>query len=140
MTKIMGLDLGSRTCGVAFSDALGFLASAHSTIRFEEDDYNTALDKIIELIQEFNVETVVLGLPKHMNGDIGDRAELSIQFKEILEQEAHVKVVLWDERLTTVSANKSMIASNMRREKRKEMIDAMAAVMILQGYLDSLKG
>ena len=137
MNKIMGLDLGSKTCGVALSDSLQMIATGKETIRFEEDDYQSALKKACEIIKENKVETVVLGLPKHMNGDEGIRADISKKFKEMLEQAVDVKVILWDERLTTVSAQKSMIASNMNRVKRHKMIDTMAAVIILQSYLDA---
>ncbi len=136
MNKVLGLDLGSKTCGVALSDALGMIASPVETIRFDEDDYETACLKVVEIIDANKVKTVVLGLPKHMNGDVGIRGEISLQFKELLQKERDVEVVLIDERLTTVSAQKSMIASNMNRQKRHEMVDAMAAVIILQSYLD----
>ena len=137
MEKIIGLDLGSRTCGVALSDALGMIATPVKTIRFEEDDYDSALDQVEDLIDANNVTKVILGLPKHMNGDVGVRGQISIRFKELLEEERQVEVILWDERLTTVSAQKSMIASNMNRKKRHQMVDTMAAVIILQSYLDS---
>ena len=133
----MGLDLGARTCGVALSDIMGMIASPVETIRFAEDDYETACGRVVELIKAKNVKKVVLGLPKHMNGDVGVRGEISIRFKEMLLEKADVEVILWDERLTTVSAQKSMIASNMNRKKRHRMVDTMAAVIILQGYLDS---
>ena len=138
MNKVMGLDLGSKTCGVALSDTLGMLASAFETIRFEEDDYQTCLNKVCEIIDANKVEKVVLGLPKHMNGDEGVRAEISRNFKAMLEEARSVIVILWDERLSTVSAQKSMISANMNRKKRKKMIDTMAAVVILQGYLDTI--
>lgn len=137
MSKVLGLDLGSRTCGVALSDALAMIASPVETIRFDQDDYETACRKVVELIDADDIKTVVLGLPKHMNGDIGIRGEISIRFKEMIQQERDVEVVLQDERLTTVSAQKSMIASNMSRKKRHDMVDAMAAVIILQSYLDA---
>ncbi|MBQ1314846.1 MAG: Holliday junction resolvase RuvX [Erysipelotrichaceae bacterium] len=137
MNKVMGLDLGARTCGVALSDIMGMIASPVETIRFAEDDYETACGRVVELIKANNVKKVVLGLPKHMNGDVGVRGEISIRFKEMLLEKADVEVILWDERLTTVSAQKSMIASNMNRKKRHRMVDTMAAVIILQGYLDS---
>ena len=139
MNKIIGLDLGSKTCGVALSDALGIIASPVETLRFEEDDYDKAAEMVCALIDRNRVKDVVLGLPKHMNGDIGIRGEISIAFKEKLEALRDVKVVLWDERLTTVTAQRSMIASNMNRQKRKKMVDTMAAVIILQSYLDSRK-
>jgi len=139
-SKILGLDLGSRTCGVALSDLSGFLAGAVKTIRFQEDDYDTCMDEVIKIIDEENIKTVVLGLPKHMNGDVGIRGQISQEFAEVLKEERDVQVVLWDERLTTVMAQKTMISSNMNRNKRHEMVDAMAAEMILQSYLDSLRG
>ncbi|MGI6608823.1 MAG: Holliday junction resolvase RuvX [Erysipelotrichaceae bacterium] len=138
MNKVMGLDLGSKTCGVALSDTLGMIASAVETVRFEENDYQSCLSKVCEIIDENKVGEVVLGLPRHMNGDEGIRAEISRNFKEMLEQTRNVKVILWDERLSTVSAQKTMISANMKRKKRKKMIDTMAAVVILQGYLDAI--
>ncbi len=138
MNKIMGLDLGSKTCGVALSDTLGMIASAVETIRFEEDDYQTCLDKVCEIIDANKVEKIVLGLPRHMNGDEGIRAEISRNFKAMLEEARDINVILWDERLSTVSAQKGMISANMNRKKRKKMIDTMAAVVILQGYLDAI--
>lgn len=137
MNKVMGLDLGSKTCGVALSDSLQMIATGKETIRFEEDDYQNALEKICNIIDENKVDTVVLGLPKHMNGAEGIRADISKKFKDMLIEKRNVKVILWDERLTTVSAQKSMIASNMNRQKRHKMIDTMAAQIILQSYLDA---
>ena len=137
MNKVLGLDLGSRTCGVAMSDLMGMIASPVETIRFEEDDYQTACNRVVELIDQNNIKIVVLGLPKHMNGDIGIRGNISLDFRDMILQQRNVEVVLQDERLTTVSASKTMIASNMNRQKRKKMIDAMAAVIILQSYLDA---
>ena len=123
MNKIMGLDLGARTCGVALSDTLGFMASPVVTLRFEDGDYSSACKQVVELIDKNKVEKVVLGLPKHMNGDVGIRGEISQQFKELLQTERDVEVILWDERLTTVSAQKNMISAGVARKKRKEMID-----------------
>ncbi|MCI8850777.1 MAG: Holliday junction resolvase RuvX [Erysipelotrichaceae bacterium] len=134
--RILGLDLGSRTCGVSISDALGMIARAYKTVRFEEEDYDSALEQIVEIINELQIHKAVLGLPKHMNGDIGIRGEISIAFKESLEQ-LGIEVILWDERLTTVAAEKILIAADVSRKKRKKVIDQMAAVQILQSYLDS---
>ena len=134
--RIIGLDLGSRTCGVSVSDALGMIARAYKTVRFEEEDYDSALEQIVEIINELQIHKAVLGLPKHMNGDIGIRGEISIAFKESLEQ-LGIEVILWDERLTTVAAEKILIAADVSRKKRKKVIDQMAAVQILQSYLDS---
>ena len=134
--RIIGLDLGSKTLGVSVSDALGMIARAVDTIRFESDDYDDALLQLQLFLKEFQSQTVVLGMPKHMNGDIGIRGEISLKFKEKLEA-LGITVVLWDERLTTVAASKILIAADVSRQKRKKIIDQMAAVQILQSYLDS---
>ena len=134
--RVLGLDLGSRTCGVAVSDVMGMIARPVETIRFEEDDYELCLEKLQKHIKEFQIKKVVLGLPKHMNGDIGIRGEISIQFKEMLESQG-LEVILWDERLTTVAATRILISADVSRKKRKQVVDQMAAVGILQGYLDS---
>lgn len=135
--RILGLDLGSVTCGVSVSDALGMIARPYQTLRFAADDYEDAFAQVSEVIKELQTSTVVLGLPKHMNGDVGIRGEISIAFKQRLES-LGVKVVLWDERLTTVAAEKILIAADVSRKKRKKVIDQMAAVQILQSYLDSV--
>ena len=137
MEKILGLDLGSRTCGIAMSDALGMLAHGVETYRFEEGAYKKCAKYICEMIQENHIHKVVLGLPKHMNGDLGERAQISMQFKERLEKMIDVEVILVDERLTTVVAQNQLIFADVSRKKRKQVIDKMAAVQILQGYLDS---
>lgn len=136
MEKILGLDLGSRTCGIAMSDALGMLAHGVETYRFEENDYETAANHVKDIVEQNNIHTIVLGLPKHMNGDLGERAQISIDFKERLESMMDVSVVLIDERLTTVVAQNQLIFADVSRKKRKKVIDKMAAVQILQGYLD----
>ena len=125
--RILGLDLGSRTLGVSVSDALGMIA--------RPVDNDSALTQIKKYIDEFQVKKAVLGLPKHMNGDVGIRGEISIMFKEKLET-LGVEVILWDERLTTVAAERILISADVSRKKRKKVIDQMAAVQILQGYLD----
>lgn len=139
MQRLLGLDLGSKTCGVAMSDGLGLVARALTTIRFESDDYDDCFDQVLELCASKQVHEVVLGLPKHMNGDIGVRGELSILFAEELEKEG-IHVHLWDERLTTVSAERLLLEGDVSRKKRKKIIDQMAAVQILQSYLDKQNG
>lgn len=134
--RVLGLDLGSKTLGISVSDALGMIARAVDTVRFESDDYENAVIKLQPFLKEFQPETIVLGMPKHMNGDIGIRGEISLMFKEKLEA-LGMNVVLWDERLTTVAASKMLIAADVSRKKRKQIIDQMAAVQILQSYLDS---
>lgn len=138
MEKIVGLDLGSVTCGVSVSDLMGIIATGVTTIRFEPDDYDICLQEVLKVLKENNSRTVVLGLPKHMNGDVGIRGDVSIEFKEKLEAQG-IKVVLWDERLTTVSAQRMLIGADVSRKKRKKVIDKMAAVTILQDYLDSVR-
>lgn len=135
MNRILGFDLGSKTLGVSIGDPLGMIARPLTTIRFASDDYADALAQAKSLLEEQQGKKVVLGLPKHMNGDIGERGEISIAFKEGLEA-LGVEVVLWDERLTTVAANRILLEGDVSRRKRKKVIDQMAAVQILQSYLD----
>ncbi len=134
--KYIGLDLGSRTLGVAISDETGFLARAYDTFRFKDDDYDRAIEYTIDVCKKENVKEVVLGLPKHMNGDAGIRADISISFKEEIEKKSDIKVHLEDERLTTIIVDKAMIEGNIRRDKRRQKKDELAAVVILQGFLD----
>lgn len=137
--RIMGLDYGTKTVGVAISDALCLTAQGIETItRKEENKLRRTCARIEELICEYEVEQIVLGFPKHMNNDIGERAEKSLEFKEMLERRTGLEVVMWDERLTTVSAERTLMESGVRREDRKKYIDKIAAVFILQGYLDSV--
>ena len=136
----MGLDYGTKTVGVAISDALGLTAQGIETIERKEDTkLRRTCARIEELIREYEVEKIVLGFPKHMNNDVGERAEKSLEFKAMLERRTGLEVVRWDERLTTVAAERTLIESKVRREDRKKYIDKIAAVFILQGYLDSLQ-
>jgi len=135
----MGLDFGSVTTGVAISDALKLTAQGIEVInRKQENKLRQTLARIGELITEYEVETIVLGYPKNMNNTIGDRAQKSEEFAEKLRNRFQIEVVLWDERLTTVSAHQAMIEGNVRREDRAKVVDKVAAVIILQGYLDWL--
>ena len=137
--RIMGLDYGSKTVGVAVSDALGLTAQGIEIVRRKsENKLRQTLARIEEIAKEYGVEKIVLGFPKHMNNDIGERAEKSLEFKEILERRTGLPVVMWDERLTTVEADRTMMETGIRRENRKEYVDMIAAVFILQGYLDYL--
>ena len=132
----MSLDVGTRTIGIAVSDLMGMIANGVETIRrtTEEKDYA----RIAELIKEQEVDTLVVGYPKNMNGTIGERAEACAAMAEALRTMfPGVEVVLWDERLSTVAAEKVLVDADMRRKKRKKVIDMMAAVVILQNYLDS---
>lgn len=137
--RIMGLDFGSKTVGVAISDALLITAQGVEIIRRkEENKLRQTLARIEELIARYEVEKIVLGKPKHMNGTEGVRVELTEEFKEKLERRTGLPVVFWDERLTTVAADKTMMEAGIRREHRKEYVDMIAATFILQGYLDYL--
>ena len=137
--RIMGLDYGSKTVGVAVSDPLGLTAQGIEIVRRKsENKLRQTLARIEEIAKEYSVEKIVLGFPKHMNNDIGERAEKSLEFKEMLERRTGLPVVMWDERLTTVEADRTMMETGIRRENRKEYVDMIAAVFILQGYLDYL--
>ena len=137
--RIMGLDYGSKTVGVAVSDPLGLTAQGIEIVRRKsEHKLRQTLARIEEIAKEYGVEKIVLGFPKHMNNDIGERAEKSLEFKEMLERRTGLPVVMWDERLTTVEADRTMMETGIRRENRKEYVDMIAAVFILQGYLDYL--
>lgn len=133
------MDYGSKTVGVAVSDLLGMTAQPVETItRKDENKLRKTCARIEELIREYGVTKIVLGLPKHMNDEIGDRAEKSIAFGEMLKRRTGLEVIMWDERLTTVEAEQTLIECNVRREDRKKYIDQIAAVFILQGYMDSV--
>ena len=136
--RIMGLDYGSKTVGVAISDALGITAQGIEIVRREQENkLRKTLARIEALIAEYEVTAIVLGFPKNMNNTIGDRAEKSLAFKEMLERRTGLDVFMWDERLTTVEANRTLIEAEVRRENRGKYVDMLAAVYILQGYLDS---
>lgn len=135
--RILGLDYGSKTVGVAVSDELLITAQSMEIIRRDsEKKIRKTLIRIDEIIAEYNIGKIVLGFPKNMNNSIGDRAEKTIEFKENLERRTGLEVVLWDERLSTVSAHKTMMEAGVRRENRDQYVDSIAAAIILQGYLD----
>ncbi len=137
--RILGLDYGSKTVGVAVSDPLGLTAQGVETIwRKQENKLRQTLARIEELISEYQVERIVLGYPKNMNNTVGERAEKSLEFQQMLERRTGLPVIMWDERLTTVEANRTLMEASVRRENRKQYMDKLAAVFILQGYLDSL--
>ena len=137
--RILGLDYGSKTVGVAVSDPLGLTAQKVETIwRKQENKLLRTLARIEELIAEYEVEKIVLGFPKNMNNTVGERAEKALEFGEMLKKRTGLEVIMWDERLTTVEADRTLIEAGVRRENRKQYLDGIAAVFILQGYLDSL--
>ena len=138
--RIIGLDFGSKTVGVAVSDELLITAQGIEIVRRKsENKLRQTLARIEELIKEYNVEKIVLGFPKNMNNSEGERCEKTLEFKEMLERRTGLTVELWDERLTTVAADNLMMEAGIRRENRKEYVDQIAASFILQGYLDSLQ-
>lgn len=135
--RILGLDYGSHTVGVAMCDPLGITAQGLETIeRPAENKLRRTLARIAELVQEYEVTEIVLGFPKNMNNTVGERGEKTLAFKEQLEHRTGLPVIMWDERLTTVAAERSLIETGVRREHRKEVIDQIAACLILQGYLE----
>ncbi len=138
--RYLGLDLGTKTLGLAISDKTGTIATSFKTIRFEEQDYDVLYEQIKEIVDEEKVVGLVLGLPKNMNNSLGFRAEETIVFQKKLEEYLGMEVILQDERLTTVAAHNYMLAADLSRKKRKKKVDSLAASIILQTYLDAQKG
>lgn len=135
--RILSLDVGDKTIGVAVSDPLGFTAQGLTTIRRKNTGYD--IQELSKICTEYSVETIVCGLPKNMNGTIGIQGEKVLEFCEIIKQNIQIPLKMWDERLTTAAAHRAMLEADLSRAKRKKIVDKMAAVYILQGYLDSLK-
>ena len=133
--RYLGLDLGSRTLGVAVSDKLGLIASNYKVIRHNEE-YDQLLTEVKSLVEELEIDTVVLGFPKNMNNTVGPKGELSLEFQKKLQEILSIPVVLQDERLTTKSATDMLLEGNVSRKKRKTVVDGVAASIILQTYLD----
>lgn len=136
--RILGLDYGTKTTGVAVSDPMGWTAQGLEIIRRQEDEQIKAtLNRIAQLCEEYKVEKIVLGLPKNMNNTLGERGEKTLQFKEKLENRLRIPVETWDERLSTVAAESVLLEADVSRKKRKNVIDKLAATIILQNYLDA---
>ena len=137
--RVLGLDYGSKTVGVAVSDPLGLTAQRVETIwRKQENKLRRTLARIEELVKEYQAERIVIRLPRNMNYTMGERAEKSLEFGEMVEKRTGLPVIMWDERLTTREAERALMEAGVRRENRKDYLDSVAAVLILQGYLDSL--
>lgn len=137
--RILGLDFGSKTVGVAVCDSLGITAQGVEIIRRkDENKLRQTLARIEELVREYDVEKIILGLPKNMNNTSGERVDKTMEFKAMLERRTGLPVIMWDERLTTVAADRIMMDAGIRREQRKDYVDMIAAELILQGYLDSM--
>lgn len=134
--RVLGLDLGNRTIGMAISDYLGIIANPIGTDRFDDQDLDKALEFVLKRIEEYSVDKIVLGLPKNMNGSIGFQAEYCLHFKEMLEKATGLEVVMIDERLTSKEVDVIMLQADLSRQKRKKNVDKLAATIILQTYLD----
>ncbi len=138
--RYLGLDLGTRTLGISLSDITHTIASSYKTIRFNDSDYDSVMEELKQIIEEYKISKIVLGLPKNMNNSIGDRALTTLEFRDKLVNNFNIEVVMQDERLTTVEATNYMLEADISRKKRKEKVDALAANIILQTYLDKEKG
>ena len=138
--RYLGLDLGTKTLGLSISDTTFTVASTLKTIRFNENDFNSLVPELKDIVNEYNIKKFILGFPKNMNNTIGDRGKTTLEFKRILESEFNIEVILQDERLTTVEATNYMLEANISRKKRKKKIDSLAANIILQTYLDKERG
>lgn len=134
--RYLGLDLGTKTLGLAISDTTLTIASVLTTINFENEDYDSLLKPLKEIIEEYNIQKLILGYPLNMDGTIGERAQITINFKKKLEKSFKKEVILQDERLTSVISNKVLIDADLSRKKRKKKVDGLAANLILQSYLD----
>lgn len=137
--RILGLDVGTKTVGVAVSDEMGWTAQGLETIQINEERKQFGFERLKEIIEEYDVESIVVGLPKNMNGTIGPRGEACQMYAELLKETFQLPVQLWDERLSTMAAERILISADVSRKKRKKVIDKLAASVILQGYLDSKK-
>lgn len=137
--RYLGIDLGSKTVGLAMSDPTGTIATSYKTIFFSNEDYQSTIDVIKNIIEEYNIQKIVIGLPKNMNNTLGERAIITTEYKELLEKSLDVPVVLFDERLTSVISNSILIEADMSRKKRKKKVDGIAAQVILQDYLNKEK-
>lgn len=137
--RYLGIDLGSKTVGLAMSDTTLTIASTYKTIFFKDEDYNSTINEIKDIIKENNITKIILGLPKNMNNTLGERAEITLKYKELLEKSTGLPVVMFDERLTSVISNSILIEADMSRKKRKKKVDSIAAQIILQDYLNKEK-
>ncbi len=135
--RYLGLDLGSKTLGLATSDTTNTIATSLKTITFKDENYASLIEPLSLIINEYKITTLVLGLPKNMNNTLGERAKITLEFKKMLEDKLKIQVVLEDERLTSVISNNIMIEADLSRKKRKKKVDSLAAQIILQSFLDS---
>ena len=138
--KYLGLDLGTRTLGIAISDITHLVATPIKVIRFSESAYLDTIEPLRNIINEEKIEKIILGLPKNMNNSIGERANITLEYKTLLEKEFNLPVIMQDERLSTVAAHNYMLEADLSRKKRKNKVDGLAASIILQTYLDIERG
>ena len=137
--RYLGIDLGTNTVGLAMSDTTLTIASTYKTIFFKDEDYNSTINEIKDIIKEYNITKIILGLPKNMNNTRGERAEITLKYKELLEKSTDLPVIMFDERLTSVISNSILIEADISRKKRKKKVDSIAAQIILQDYLNKEK-
>lgn len=137
--RYLGLDLGTKTLGISLSDKSGIIASTYKTIKFDNEDYDSLIDEISSIVSEFEIGTIVLGLPKNMDNSLGEASERSLNFKKKIEEKLNMNVVMQDERMSSVEAHNIMLEGDLSRKKRKKYVDSIAANIILQRYLDSRK-
>lgn len=137
--RYLGIDLGSKTVGLAMSDATLTIASSYKSIFFNDEDYSSTISEIIEIVKDYNITKIILGLPKNMNNTLGERALITTKYKELLEEKINIPIILFDERLTSVISNSILIEADISRKKRKKKVDSIAAQIILQDYLNKEK-
>ena len=137
--RYLGIDLGSKTVGLAMSDLTGTIASTYKTIFFKDEDYNSTIDEIKQIVEEYDIKKIIIGLPKNMNNTLGERALITTEYKNMLEEELNIPIIMFDERLTSVISNSILIEADMSRKKRKKKVDSIAAQIILQDYLNKEK-
>ena len=138
--RVIGLDLDTKTLGVAISDPSKIIASSLTTIRFEENDYKSAIKELKNIISDYEIELIVIGLPKNMNNSLGFAAQRTLDFEKLLKDEFEIPIYEQDERLSSVTANNILLEADVSRRKRKKKVDQLAATIILQNYLDIRKG
>ena len=137
--RYLEIDLGSKTVGLAMSDTTLTIASSYKTIFFNDEDYSSTISEIIEIVKDYNITKIILGLPKNMNNTLGERALITTKYKELLEEKINIPIILFDERLTSVISNSILIEADISRKKRKKKVDSIAAQIILQDYLNKEK-
>ena len=134
--RYLGIDLGSKTIGLAMSDETLTIASPYKTIFFDNEDYSSTINEIKDIVSEYDIKKIVMGLPKNMNNTIGERALITLEYKKLLEDILDIPVIMMDERMTSVISNSILIEADMSRKKRKKKVDSIAAQIILEDYLN----